>query len=46
MPDLRSLPSVDQVLRKLGHLDDVPQAVLTREIRAVIAERREAFDGR
>ncbi|HZS53299.1 MAG TPA: L-seryl-tRNA(Sec) selenium transferase [Bryobacteraceae bacterium] len=40
---LRDLPSVDQVLRGLKHLDRVPQTLLTSEIRAEIAERRKAL---
>ncbi len=43
MSSLRTLPSVDQVLRKLKHLDAVPQSLLTNEVRAVISERREAL---
>lgn len=40
MAGLRDLPSVDEVLRSLKHLDSVPQTVLAQEIRAVIGERR------
>jgi L-seryl-tRNA(Ser) seleniumtransferase len=43
MESLRSLPSVDQVLRQLKHLNGFPQHLLTAEIRAVLAERREAL---
>lgn len=43
MPPLRSLPSVDQVLRKLKHADAFPQRVVTNEIRAVLARQREAL---
>ena len=43
---LRSLPSVDQVLRKLTHLQHLPTALLTAETRSVIAElRRARLDG-
>ncbi len=43
MEPLRSLPSVDQVLRRLKHLDHVPKQVLVAEVRAVLAERRQAL---
>lgn len=41
--ELRSLPSVDQVLRELEHLDHLPRHLITYEIRTVLAERREAL---
>ena len=41
--ELRSLPSVDQVLRQLEHLDHLPRDLVTTEIRSVLAERREAL---
>lgn len=40
MNSLRSLPSVDQVLRQLKSLDGLPQAVITNVVRSTIAERR------
>jgi L-seryl-tRNA(Ser) seleniumtransferase len=43
MESLRTLPSVDQVLRKLRHLDSVPQKVITNQVRAVLSEHREAL---
>jgi L-seryl-tRNA(Ser) seleniumtransferase len=43
MASFRTLPSVDQVLRKLKHLDQLPQSFVTSEIRAVISQRREAL---
>jgi L-seryl-tRNA(Ser) seleniumtransferase len=43
MESLRSLPSVDQVLRKLKHLDFVPQKLITNQVRAVLSEHREAL---
>jgi L-seryl-tRNA(Ser) seleniumtransferase len=43
MESLRTLPSVDQVLRKLKHLDSVPQKLITSQVRAVLSERREAL---
>ncbi|MBV9155026.1 MAG: L-seryl-tRNA(Sec) selenium transferase, partial [Acidobacteriaceae bacterium] len=43
MDSVRSLPSVDQVLRNLKHLDGLPQTLIKHEIRAVLAERREAL---
>jgi L-seryl-tRNA(Ser) seleniumtransferase len=36
----RSLPSVDQVLGQLAHLDHLPRALVTGEVRGVLAERR------
>jgi L-seryl-tRNA(Ser) seleniumtransferase len=43
MPSLRDLPSVDEVLRSLRHLQGIPKALLTEEIRAVISGRRSAL---
>lgn len=43
MPSPRSLPSVDQVLRRLKHLNGFPQTLLTNEIRNVLAEQRDAL---
>jgi L-seryl-tRNA(Ser) seleniumtransferase len=43
MNSRRSLPSVDQVLRELKHLDGLPLSFVTDEIRAVLAERRQAI---
>ena len=43
MESLRTLPSVDQVLRKLKHFDSVPQKLITNQVRAVLSERREAL---
>lgn len=40
---LRDLPSVDEVLRKLAHLHELPAKLLADEVRAVIAERRTAI---
>jgi L-seryl-tRNA(Ser) seleniumtransferase len=40
---LRDLPSVDQVLRNLTHLQSLPSDLLAGEIRMVIAERRRAL---
>ena len=42
MASFRELPSVDQVLRSLK-ITDVPQEVVSDEIRAELAERREAL---
>ena len=39
----RALPSVDQVLRRLKRLDGMPQTLIANEIRAVLAERRQAM---
>lgn len=41
MPQLRDLPSVDQVLRNINSL--LPKSLLTEEVRTVLAERREAI---
>lgn len=38
---LRSLPSVDQVLRRLQHLSGLPQSLIAAEVRSVLADRRE-----
>jgi L-seryl-tRNA(Ser) seleniumtransferase len=43
MASLRTLPSVDQVLRGLKHIDGVPRKLITNEVRAVLSERREAL---
>jgi L-seryl-tRNA(Ser) seleniumtransferase len=43
MPSFRSLPSVDQVLRSLKHLDVAPQKLIANEVRSVLSERREAL---
>jgi L-seryl-tRNA(Ser) seleniumtransferase len=43
MASLRTLPSVDEVLRKLKHLDLAPQKLIANEVRAVLSERREAL---
>lgn len=43
MAALRDLPSVDQVLRSLSHLNGVPQTLLAQEIRFVIAQRRDTL---
>jgi L-seryl-tRNA(Ser) seleniumtransferase len=45
MPELRELPSVDQVLRRLAHINALPQSLIANEIRAVLAERRRALLG-
>ncbi len=36
----RDLPSVDQVLRRLGPFDGLPAELVTNEVRAVLAEKR------
>jgi L-seryl-tRNA(Ser) seleniumtransferase len=41
----RDLPSVDQVLRELGSLEGFPREIVVGEIRAVLAEIREAGAG-
>jgi L-seryl-tRNA(Ser) seleniumtransferase len=43
MSSFRSLPSVDQVLRQLKNFDELPQTVISNEVRSVIAERRRAI---
>ncbi len=43
MNALQTLPSVDQVVRNLPHLQSLPTKLLADEIRAVIAERRQAI---
>jgi L-seryl-tRNA(Ser) seleniumtransferase len=43
MASLRSLPSVDQLLRRVKHVDAFPQTLVTGEIRAVLAREREAL---
>ena len=40
MQNLRDLPSVDQVLRRLEPLDGMPAEVVKKEVRAVLAEKR------
>lgn len=40
---LRSLPSVDEVMRQLGCLSRLPRALVVDEIRAVLDERRQAM---
>lgn len=40
---LRSLPSVDEVLRQLGRLPHLPRSLIVDEIRSVLDERREAL---
>lgn len=42
-PLLRDLPSVDEVLRKLTHLDEISQKLVADEVRSVLAKRREAI---
>lgn len=39
----RDLPSVDQVLRRLERLNELPQALIANEVRAVLGERREVL---
>jgi L-seryl-tRNA(Ser) seleniumtransferase len=41
--DLQSLPSVDEVLRNLAHLDHLPRPLLLSEIRITISQRRHAL---
>lgn len=43
VPLLRHLPSVDEVLRKLAHLHELPPKLLADEVRAAITERRAAI---
>ncbi len=43
MESLRTLPSVDQVLRQLKHLNGFPRHLVTAEVRTVLSERREAL---
>jgi L-seryl-tRNA(Ser) seleniumtransferase len=43
MGALRSLPSVDEVLRRLPGTDGLPHSLVVNEIRAVIAERRQGL---
>ena len=45
MNPLRSLPSVDQVLKKLKNVDGLPQHILANEIRAVLSKRRNSLSG-
>jgi L-seryl-tRNA(Ser) seleniumtransferase len=41
--DLQALPSVDEVLRNLAHLDHLPRTLLVSEIRSTISQRRHAL---
>jgi L-seryl-tRNA(Ser) seleniumtransferase len=43
MESLRSLPSVDEVLRRLKRLDNFPLSLITDEVRAELGERRQAL---
>lgn len=43
MGSLRSLPSVDQVVRRLAHWNSLPQHLINGEARAVLEERRRAI---
>ena len=43
MHTLRDLPSVDQVLRKIGEIDGLPHELVRNEIRTVLAEQRQAI---
>ena len=43
MNAVRSLPSVDQVLRSLKHLNGLPARLVADEVRSVLAERRDAL---
>lgn len=43
MESLRTLPSVDQVLRKLKHFDSVPQKLIANQVRTILSERRETL---
>jgi len=43
MESLRTLPSVDQVLRQLKHLNRFPRHLVTAEVRTVLSERRKAL---
>src|SRR3954453_22748448 len=43
MTSFRSLPSVDQVLRQLKNCDELPQVVISNEVRSIITERRRAI---
>ncbi|MBV9302526.1 MAG: L-seryl-tRNA(Sec) selenium transferase [Acidobacteriaceae bacterium] len=43
MQSVRTLPSVDEVLRQLKHLDRLPRKLLANEVRAELAERRKAL---
>ena len=40
---LRALPSVDEVLHQLGHLDYLPRPLIAGEVRSVLEERRRAL---
>src|SRR5581483_10212695 len=41
MDSARTLPSVDQVLRRLRHIEKLPQLLITNEVRGVLAEYRQ-----
>ena len=43
MDAFRDLPSVDQILRKLNNLNQLPRSVLADEVRMILAERRQAL---
>ncbi|MGI8961864.1 MAG: L-seryl-tRNA(Sec) selenium transferase [Bryobacteraceae bacterium] len=43
MESLRTLPSVDQVLRKLKHFDSVPHKLIANQVRTILSERRETL---
>jgi L-seryl-tRNA(Ser) seleniumtransferase len=43
MASLRTLPSVDQILRNLKHLDFAPQKLIVNEVRSELSERRVAL---
>lgn len=40
---MRSLPSVDEILRQLSHLEHLPHSLVVAETRHVLAERRNAL---
>ena len=42
MPDFRSLPSVDEVLRRVSH-HGLPSKVVSQQVRRVLQERRDAL---
>ncbi len=43
MNSLRDLPSVDQVMRKLKHFEGLPVSLITEEVRAALAKRRQSL---
>jgi L-seryl-tRNA(Ser) seleniumtransferase len=43
MASLRTLPSVDQVLRNLKHLNFAPQKLIADQVRAILLERRQTL---